>query len=420
MTCKGRFDSRQELVRFVWNRWLHTPSNTNQIARAARVSDAVVSRILSQGVPMVDAEYLVPGATIKHDPTGGEYTVLSNTLKLRDREGSWFDAVRYRNEKGEEFVRAVLDFSSFTLVAGARPFVDSSQEAAFQRGKRRGYTDGYYAGKLASMDLLRRCLPIVQYDAQMMADITRHAPLAPEDQAKHNSTEYESEKLVREIPLLLSGELGMINEYEASPEFQLEQPHPTADERAACDEITKAARRGALSLVVCPGANAWIPLAEHAPQPGETIIKRWGDPNITTVMRIEKFAPPEKFNSWAPIPPNGPQRVVVLAAVLRHHDEVMYLPVARLLDGSEWLGQPALDSPYITADNRSPSVEPDPAIMRLLQELYLDGANTGTELLDELVKRGTIDPDQREGATVQRLGRGEVLVKWNDQQLLLP
>lgn len=53
--------------------------------------------------------------------------------------------------------------------------------------------------------LLVRCLPIIQYDAQMMADITRHAPLDAESQAKHDSTEYESEKLVREIPAFLGG-----------------------------------------------------------------------------------------------------------------------------------------------------------------------------------------------------------------------
>lgn len=55
-------------------------------------------------------------------------------------------------------------------------------------------------------DLLKRCLPIVQYDAQMMADITRFAPLPAEDQAKHDSTEYESEKLLREIPEALKDE----------------------------------------------------------------------------------------------------------------------------------------------------------------------------------------------------------------------
>jgi len=54
--------------------------------------------------------------------------------------------------------------------------------------------------------LLKRCLPIVQADAQMMADITRHAPLDPESQAKHDSTEYESEKLLREIPEALKDE----------------------------------------------------------------------------------------------------------------------------------------------------------------------------------------------------------------------
>lgn len=48
--------------------------------------------------------------------------------------------------------------------------------------------------------LLLRCLPIIQTDAQMMAVLTRFAPLDAEYQAKHDSTEYESEKLLREIP----------------------------------------------------------------------------------------------------------------------------------------------------------------------------------------------------------------------------
>lgn len=51
--------------------------------------------------------------------------------------------------------------------------------------------------------LLRRCLPIVEADARMMADITRHAPLDAGSQAKHDSTEYESERLMREIPATL-------------------------------------------------------------------------------------------------------------------------------------------------------------------------------------------------------------------------
>ena len=53
--------------------------------------------------------------------------------------------------------------------------------------------------------LLIRCLPIVQADARMMADITRHSPLDPVSQAQHDSTEYESERLVSEIPAVLAG-----------------------------------------------------------------------------------------------------------------------------------------------------------------------------------------------------------------------
>jgi hypothetical protein len=50
---------------------------------------------------------------------------------------------------------------------------------------------------------LARCLPIVQADAQMMADISRFAPLDHASQAAHDMIEYESERLAREIPVLL-------------------------------------------------------------------------------------------------------------------------------------------------------------------------------------------------------------------------
>lgn len=47
--------------------------------------------------------------------------------------------------------------------------------------------------------LLARSLPIIDNDARMMADITRHAPLPQDCQAIHDATEYESERLAREI-----------------------------------------------------------------------------------------------------------------------------------------------------------------------------------------------------------------------------
>lgn len=55
----------------------------------------------------------------------------------------------------------------------------------------------------ASATALDLALPIVQLDAQMMADITRHAPLDPAQQAKHDATEYASERLSRDIPALI-------------------------------------------------------------------------------------------------------------------------------------------------------------------------------------------------------------------------
>lgn len=55
----------------------------------------------------------------------------------------------------------------------------------------------------ALLALLKRCRPIIEADAQMMADISRHAPLDADSQAKHDATEYESEKLARELECLL-------------------------------------------------------------------------------------------------------------------------------------------------------------------------------------------------------------------------
>jgi len=59
-----------------------------------------------------------------------------------------------------------------------------------------------FARKMES--LLRRCLPIIQADARMMADLTRFAPLDAESQRVHDTTEYESEKLAKEIKIVIN------------------------------------------------------------------------------------------------------------------------------------------------------------------------------------------------------------------------
>lgn len=51
----------------------------------------------------------------------------------------------------------------------------------------------------AAVNLLAKCYKFVEDDAMMMAAITRHSPLDPESQAKHDSTESLSERLIREI-----------------------------------------------------------------------------------------------------------------------------------------------------------------------------------------------------------------------------
>ena len=48
-------------------------------------------------------------------------------------------------------------------------------------------------------DFVQRARPIVEQDAMMMADLTRFAPLSPEDQTKHDSTEYPSEKWLADL-----------------------------------------------------------------------------------------------------------------------------------------------------------------------------------------------------------------------------
>lgn len=51
--------------------------------------------------------------------------------------------------------------------------------------------------------LLNRCLPYVEAAALMDADITRFAPLPPGEQAKHDSTESEAERLLPILKKLL-------------------------------------------------------------------------------------------------------------------------------------------------------------------------------------------------------------------------
>lgn len=54
------------------------------------------------------------------------------------------------------------------------------------------------------LELLRRCIPILENDAAIASALTRHAPLPPDAQAKHDSTEWPSEKLLREIAEVLN------------------------------------------------------------------------------------------------------------------------------------------------------------------------------------------------------------------------
>lgn len=49
------------------------------------------------------------------------------------------------------------------------------------------------------VDFLKRTRAYVESDVDMMATISRFAPLPAEDQEHHDNTEYASERLLREI-----------------------------------------------------------------------------------------------------------------------------------------------------------------------------------------------------------------------------
>jgi hypothetical protein len=55
----------------------------------------------------------------------------------------------------------------------------------------------------AAMALLRQARYFVESDVAMMDAISRHAPLPFEDQARHDATEYPSERLLKRIDALL-------------------------------------------------------------------------------------------------------------------------------------------------------------------------------------------------------------------------
>lgn len=53
------------------------------------------------------------------------------------------------------------------------------------------------------LKLLERARRFVEFDAQMMADLTRFSPLPPDAQWAHDNTESESEKWLREYDELV-------------------------------------------------------------------------------------------------------------------------------------------------------------------------------------------------------------------------
>ncbi len=123
------------------------------------------------------------------------------------------------------------------------------------------------------LEALESALPIIQFDAQMMADITRHAPLDPESQAKHDSTEYASEHLVRTIPPLIERLKAAL----AEP-----QPEPLTPEQRA---------------VISPAAlRRYDEACKAAPQAQQPLT----DEQLLKVL--DSFKPHEKVTAWLPTP----------------------------------------------------------------------------------------------------------------------
>lgn len=269
---------------------------------------------------MVTAANLQPGTFIRHAPSDGRYCVLSAKLKLRNPvSGVWYEAVRYSNEDGEEFVRAKDDFASFVLEFEPRqpPKVDNTLQADLSSLYRRLLSGAFYRDYDEDARLTGVLRQFAEARAPELDELILNYQLYY-DTASNSSDEPEADRAeyarvlqaLRTFRVLLAeqnSEPKLIAAYEASPEFQLEQPHPTEAERAACDVVTRAAQAGKLALTICTNAQR--------------------------------------------------ERVPVLAAMSHQREGVLFSPVARLLPPAEAdalrLGQPNLDGSYITADNRS-------------------------------------------------------------------
>jgi hypothetical protein len=74
-------------------------------------------------------------------------------------------------------------------------------------------------GRLVDVDallsLLERCKFVIELEAEMVADVTRHAPLDPESQSKHDSTEYPSERWLDDYKRFTGSE----RQLSAQPQF---------------------------------------------------------------------------------------------------------------------------------------------------------------------------------------------------------
>lgn len=125
-----------------------------------------------------------------------------------------------------------------------------------------------------ALEALEQSLPIIQSDADMMATISRHAPLDTASQAAHDSYEYESERLVRELPNLITALRARLAEKPAPQAWQWIYPDGATSplymgKGPDADIIERAAQDGRRVQYWAPVAVDGLPSRSPEPAPYE-------------------------------------------------------------------------------------------------------------------------------------------------------
>jgi len=132
-------------------------------------------------------------------------------VRLSGRKGRWTsDSInKWLNNPGPYAIhprakRKQLAKESATAEP-AKSSADAEQLAAFNARIARMEVDMSILSKEVEemRSLVFRARRYVEFDSRMMADISRHAPLDPASQAKHDATKYESERLLKEIDAMI-------------------------------------------------------------------------------------------------------------------------------------------------------------------------------------------------------------------------